>query len=162
PLAPLLNGGKAIPGAFSVSASLEDIASLVSPTFDSEGADFGALTSLVDAEMISCVDLIDRRARAEVQYRADGRRDTIGNIAGGGDIGFDIDEIHATDGDLELLGEASELRYLGIKALAGEIVYRVSGVDDLTITSDFGGGSAWPVTSFACCSAGGLPLRGTF
>ncbi len=151
PLVDLLNGGEPLGRVFTVEVSIADIASLLFPSLATEGADFGPLLSLVDAEMISCVELSDTSGNAVVEYRADGRRDTIGAIAGAGEIGFDIDAIVATDGRYTLLGDATDLRFLGAKNLAGEIVYDVSGEDLwLEVTSDFGTGQAWPVTFWSC------------
>ena len=152
PLVELLNDGEPLPNPFTVTASIVDIASLVTPFFDlSEGADFGALISLVDAEMISCVELFDKRGRFEIEYRADGRRDTISNVASGEGVSFDLDFIDATDGTYDLHGDASELQFLGVKNLAGTIDYKVIGPEvDLRVTSDFGNGSAWPMAEWSC------------
>ncbi|MDH3655922.1 MAG: hypothetical protein OEN21_16790 [Myxococcales bacterium] len=151
PLVDLLNGGKPLAQLFTIEVSILDIASLVWPFVDSEGADFGPLLSLVDAEMISCVELKDTRNNTIVEYQADGRRDSISEIAGQGQVGFDLDAIQATDGRYTLLGDASDLRYVGVKSLAGEIRYEAAGLDlSLRITSDFGSGQPWPVTSWDC------------
>ncbi len=151
PLVDLLNDGEAFGRIFTVEVSLYDILSLIDPSFASEGADFGPLLSLVEAEMISCVELRDTKGSTVVEYQADGSRGTISEIAGAGEIGFDIDTIVATDGRYTMLGDATDLRYLGSKNLAGEIVYDVSGDDlRLGVTSDFGSGQAWPVTFWDC------------
>lgn len=151
PLVDLLNDGEPLARVFTVELSIVDIASLVWPSLGSEGADFGPLVSLVDAEMISCVELEDTRSYTVVEYRADGQRDSISQIAGEGQVGFDIDAIQATDGRYILRGDATDLRYLDVKSLAGEIVYEATGPDlALEVTSDFGSGQAWPVTSWAC------------
>ena len=151
PLVDLLNGGEPLAQIFTVEVSIADIASLVIPSLETEGADFGPLLSLVDAEMISCVELSGTTGDTVVEYRADGRRDAIGSVAGTGQIGFDIDAIVATDGRYTLNGDATDLRFLGVKNLAGEIVYDI-GVDDfwLQATSDFGTGQEWPVTFWEC------------
>lgn len=152
PLVGLLNNGEPLPNPFTVTASIFDIASLVTPWFDpSEGADFGALISLVDSEMISCVELSDKRGQTEIEYRADGRRDTISNIASGEGVAFDVDRIQASDGTYELSGDANDLRFLGVKNLAGTIDYKVTGPEvNLRIVSDFRDGSAWPTAEWSC------------
>lgn len=156
PLVDLLNGGEPLARVFEVEVSIADIASLVFPLLQTEGADFGPLLSLVDAEMISCVELTDTSGNTLVEYRADGRRDTIASIAGAGEIGFDIDAIVATDGRYTLLGDASDLRFLGVKNLAGEIMYEVSGNDLwLEVTSAFGTGQEWPITFWDCGTCDG-------
>ena len=151
PLASLLNGGEPVSNPFEVEVSIADIASLVYPSLVDADADFGPLASLVDAEMISCVELSDDRGGSHVEYRADGRRGSIGEIAGAGSVSFDIDEIRATDGAYELVGDAKDLRFLGVKNLAGEIFYRLRGPNlDLEVVSDFGDGNEWPVTTWIC------------
>lgn len=156
PLVDLLNGGEPLGLDFTVEVSIADIASLVLPWVSTEGADFGPLLSLVEAEMISCVELSDTSGNTVVEYRADGRRDTIASIAGVGEIGFDIDAVVATDGRYTLLGDAADLRFLGVKNLAGEIVYEVSGDDVwLEVTSDFGAGQEWPITFWDCGTCSG-------
>ena len=151
PLVELLNYGEPVTNPFVVNVSIVDIASLVYPSLSDEEADFGPLASLVDAEMISCVDLSDDRGGSHIEYRADGRRDTVGEIAGAGSVSFDIDRIIATDGTHDLVGDARNLRFLGVKNLAGEIRYDLSGPDvDLDVVSDFGDGNAWPITRWMC------------
>jgi len=152
PLAGLLNEGQSLPNPFVVTVSIADVAGLVLPGFDSDpdGAFFGALESLTQAEMISCVEFFDDRLGARVEYRADGERDTVGRIAGSGQVGFVVDEISSSDGSYELEGEASRLRYVGDKSLAGTITYEVIGAKGLTIESDFRSGRAWPIASVMC------------
>ena len=155
PLSSLFNDGEPLPNPFIVTASIADIANLVLPGFrddeeDDDGPFFGPLTSVTDAEMISCVEFFDDRGSAHIEYRADGRRDTVGRIAGSGQVGFDLDSIMATDDKFQLIGEASTLEYLGVKSLAGEIRYEVVGVDGLVIESDFRSGNPWPITNFMC------------
>lgn len=151
PLVDLLNDGEPLEHLFTVEVSISDIAALVYPSLATPGAEYGPLVSLVDAEMISCVELSDTRGRASVEYRADGRRATISAVAGDGQVAFDVNEIQATDGTYTMLGDAASLRFLDVKSLAGEIFYRITGPDlALDVTSDFGGGNAWPITEWAC------------
>jgi hypothetical protein len=151
PLVSLLNGGEPVANPFIVNVSIVDIASLVYPGIAEEGEDFGPLVSLVDAEMMSCVDLSDDRNGSQIEYRADGRRDTVGNIAGDGSVSFDVNRITATDGTYVLVGDASNLRFLGRKNLAGEIFYDLTGRDvSLQVVSDFEDGNAWPITRWMC------------
>ena len=156
PLSDLLNGSQPLPNPFVVTASIADIAGLVLPWLESPEGEpfFGALESPPDAEMISCVEFSDVRDGVRVDYRADGRRDTVGGIAGKGQVAFDLEQITATDGVYQLLGEASALEYLGVKSLAGLINYEVVGAGGLTIQSDFGSGNAWPITGFMCVDPG--------
>ena len=151
PLIDLLNHGEPLEHLFKVEVSIADIAALVYPFFDNSGAEYGPLLSLVDAEMISGVELRDTRGPTVVEYRADGRRDSVGTIAGAGQIGFDLRGIEATDGRYTMNGDATDLQFLGVKNLAGEIFYDITGPDlALEAVSDFGAGSAWPVTRWTC------------
>jgi len=151
PLIDLLNDGEPLARIFKVEVSIADIAALVYPFFDNSGAEYGPLVSLVDAEMISCVELRDTRDRTVVEYRADGRRDTIAAIAGDGKVAFDVDAIDATDGTYTMHGDATDLRFLDVKSLAGEIFYEITGPDlSIEVVSDFGSGNPWPVTRWAC------------
>ena len=131
--------------------SIVDIASLVYPELAEEGADFGPLASLVDAEMSSCVELSDTKGNTHIEYRADGLRDTVAKIAGEGSVAFDAEQIIATDGTYQLVGDAESLRFLGTKNLAGTIVYELVGPEvALEVVSDFGEGNAWPTTHWMC------------
>ncbi len=151
PLIDLLNDGEPLARIFTVQVSIADIAALVYPFFDNAGAEYGPLVSLVDAEMISCVELRDTRAGTVVEYRADGRRDTIAAIAGDGEVAFDVDAIDATDGTYAMHGDATDLRFLDVKSLAGEIFYEITGPDlAIDVVSDFGSGNPWPTTHWAC------------
>lgn len=156
PLAHLLNDGEPIPNPFTMRLSLQDLLALTGGggffgSGEPFGGDLGPIDSVLDVEMESSVRFRDQRDDTVIEYDVDVEPGTVRTIAASGSLRFDVHQITASAGPLELRGDATALSFVQRGLLAGPIEYSVSGPDvDLRVTSDFEDGLSYPMTSWSC------------
>jgi hypothetical protein len=154
PLAYLMNGGEPLPEdavGFELQLSLNDL-------MHGTPSSFGPFASLFAIEADSLVSYVDQRSDVSVEYLVRTRRDHLEHIAASQSLAFDVEHLQANDAVLSLDGDASDLTFVRLGALAGSIAYSVRGeleADpvEIDVTSDFGAGEPYPETEWSCPSA---------
>jgi hypothetical protein len=151
PLAHLMNDGDPIPETFDLELSLIDLIQLGFSFGPREPADFGPFNSVLDVELDSVVEYDDERSGTTVTYTVRTLRESMHEVASSAALAFEVETITATDGKLDLEGDAGNLRFVSTGTLAGSIEYSVTGSEvDLVVTSDFGEGASYPEIAWSC------------
>lgn len=136
---------------FVVRASLAELASLVWPGVYGSPPDLGPLAALGDLGIDSRVTLIDERDGVRIRYGAAGQRGTLRGIAGDSQVGFLMDGLEASDGDVTVEGRSEGLRYADGAGLAGLVHYTLRAGDRAyEAESDFGDGASYPTVRWSC------------
>lgn len=135
---------------FTVRLSLLDFVDLYFGTSDAES--FGPFGNLVDLEIDSHVDLVDRRNSVDVAYTFASARQPLARLYASQAVPFELHALAATDGRVTLQGAAADLSVEGRGSLSGVLIYAVDGiaVDDVRVVDDFGEGAAYPEASYWC------------
>jgi hypothetical protein len=148
PLGHMLADGGPVPNPIVLQMSLLELGGAALGFTE---VDYGPFESVQNLEVESKIHMVDDVDLASVAYEVTGRKTTVERLVDLGSLSFDVESLVSTDGVVTFSGDAEGLAFVGRGSLAGEIRYSVSGPGaDLLVTSDFGGGNAYPVPRWEC------------
>lgn len=144
PLARLLASGGTIPNPIRLELSLYELGGAL---FGLSEPDYGAFGSVQEILMDSKVHLVDRRGGIDITYDVSGAQDTVRSLVELSAIHLHVDSLVSTDGTIHLSGRSENLAFAR-GSLSGKLQYSLSG--GIVVTSDFGDGSSYPDSRWAC------------